>query len=124
MNMPAAGEVVRVLFVNATTSSATSGTTAGSSITVNLYKNASATASVIATFNGSGTAVATLGTATLITSGTAGTTNGRFASGDALIGEVVGGVANDGSQAGAFIQVEYIYGRANQIQPSAASGPA
>src|SRR3990167_419590 len=79
-----AGEVVGAKFVNGTTSSATSGTTTGSSASVVLYKNASNAGSIIATFNGSGTAVATLGSAVLLTSGTTGTTNGRFAAGGRL----------------------------------------
>ena len=119
-----AGEVVGAKFVNGTTSSATSGTTTGSSASVVLYKNASNAGSIIATFNGSGTAVATLGSAVLLTSGTTGTTNGRFAAGDILIGEVKGGVANDGSQLGAYIQVQYQYGHQTGGTPSAATGPA
>lgn len=122
--MAAAGEVYAAYFQNGTTSSATSGTTTGSSASVVLYKNASAAGSVIATFNGSGTNVATLGTATLLTSGTTGTTNGRFAAGDILIGEVVGGAANNGSQAGAFIVVDIAYGRQTGATPTAGTGPA
>lgn len=118
------GEVVRALFINGTTSSATSGTTTGSSASVILHKTASNAGSIIATFNGSGTAVATLGTAQLVTSGTAGTTNGRFVAGDILIGEVRGGAANNGSQLGAYIQVDYVYGHQTGSAPSAASAPA
>lgn len=118
------GEVVRALFQNGTTSSATSGTTTGSSASIVLYKNASNAASIIATFNGSGTSVATLGTATLLTSGTAGTTNGRFVAGDILIAEFRGGAANNGSQLGCFVQVDYVYGRESGAVPTAASAPA
>lgn len=122
--MAYAGEVVAAYFQNGTTSSATSGTTTGSSASVVLYKNASSAGSVIATFNGSGTNVATLGTAVLLTSGTTGTVNGRFAAGDVLIGEVKGGAANNGSQAGAYIVVDYVYGYATGSTPSAGTGPA
>ncbi len=122
--MAYAGEVMGAYLQNGTTSSATSGTTTGSSASVVLYKNASSAGSIIATFNGSGTAVATLGTATLLTSGTAGTTNAKFAAGDILIGEVKGGVANNGSQLGAFLAVDVAYGRATGDTPSAATGPA
>lgn len=122
--MPYAGEVFRAVFQNATTSSATSGTTTGSSASFVLYKNASAAGSVIATFNGSGTNVATLGTALLVTSGTTGTVNGRFSAGDILIGEFKGGVANDGSQAGCFISVDLAYGRQTGGTPTAGTGPA
>jgi len=118
------GEVVRALFVNGTTSSATSGTTTGSSASVVLYKNASSAGSIIATFNGSGTAVATLASATLLTSGTTGAANGRFTTGDLLIAEIRGGVANNGSQLGAFVQVDYVYGRETGAAPTAGTGPA
>lgn len=118
------GEVVAAYFVNSAVSSATSGTTTGSSASFILYKNASSAGSVIATFNGSGTNVAINTAATLLTSGTAGSTNGRFSAGDLLVAEVVGGVANNGSQAGAKIQVDYVYGRNTGSAPSAATGPA
>lgn len=120
----AAGEVVQATFQNGTTSSATSGTTTGSSASIVLYKNASNAGSIIATFNGSGTAVATLGTALLVTSGTTGSVNGRFAAGDLLIAEFRGGAADNGSQLGSFVQVDYVYGRQTGAAPTAATGPA
>jgi hypothetical protein len=104
------GSVVGATFINGTTSSATSGTTTGSSASVILYKNASNAGSIIATFNGSGTNVATLGTATLLTT-VAGSTNASLVAGDVLLGVVLGGAANNGSQAGAFIQVDVQYSR-------------
>jgi len=122
--MSQAGQVVAAYFINGTTSSATSGTTTGSSASVVLYKNASSAGSIIATFNGSGTAVATLASATLVTSGTAGTVNGKLAAGDLIIGGVKGGAANNGSQLGAFIQVDIVYGYVDGTVPSAATGPA
>lgn len=115
------GEIVRALFQNGTTSSATSGTTAGSSATIVLYKTASSAGSTISTFNGSGTAVATLGTGLLVTSSTA---NGRFVEGDLIIAEFRGGAANNGSQLGSYVQVDYVYGHTSGSTPSAASGPA
>ena len=118
------GEMVRAIFQNGTTSSATSGTTTGSSASVVLYKNASSAGSIIATFNGSGTAVATLGSATLLTSGTAGTTNGRFVAGDLLIAEFKGGAADNGSQLGSYVQVDFVYGRETGGTPTAAAAPA
>jgi hypothetical protein len=120
----AAGEVVQSFFVNGTTSSATSGTTTGSSASIVLYKNASNAASIIATFNGSGTAVATLGSATLLNSGTAGTANAKFSAGDLIIAEFKGGVANNGSQLGSFVQLNYVYGRETGAAPAAGTGPA
>ncbi len=122
--MPYAGEVQRAFFQNATTGMASSGTTTGSSASIVLYKNASSAGSIIATFNGSGTNVATLATATLLTSGTTGTVNGRFAAGDILIGEVKGGAGNNDDQTGAFIAVDVVYGRATGTTPTAGTGPA
>lgn len=106
-----AASVLGAYFVNGTTSSATSGTTTGSSASIVLYKNASNAASIIGTFNGSGTAVATLASAVILHSGTAGTTNASLIAGDQLIGEVRGGAANNGSQAGAFLVVDVQYNR-------------
>ena len=117
------GEVVRALCIQGTVSSATSGTTTGSSASFVLYKNASSAGSVVATFNGSGTAVATLASATLLTSGTAGTTNGRFVAGDLLIGELRGGAASTVG-IGAVIQVDFVYGRQTGATPTAAAEPA
>lgn len=122
--MTYAGEVVGAWFQNGTTSSATSGTTTGSSASFILYKNAVSAGSIIATFNGSGTNVATLGTAALVTSGTAGSTNGRFAAGDRLWVEAKGGAANNGSQADAIISVDAVYGYATGATPTAGTGPA
>ncbi len=68
--------------------------------------------------------MATLASAVLLTSGTTGTTNGRFAANDSLIGEFKGGVANNGSQAGSFIVVDYVYGYTDGSTPAAATGPA
>ena len=118
---PSAGQVVAARFMNATAGSATSGTTAGSAIAVNLYKNASSAGSLIATFSGSGTAVSTLASVTMATSGT---TNARLAAGDLLIAEFVGGVANDQSNAGCYVEVDIVYGYETGTNPSAATGPA
>lgn len=117
----AAGQVLGAYFVNGTAASMASGTTTGSSASIVLYKNASATASRISTFNGSGTAVATLGSASLITSSTA---NSRFAAGDLLIAEYIGGAANNASNAGSFVQVDFVYGYADGANPSAGTPPS
>ena len=119
----AAGEVRRALFQNGTAGSATSGTTTGSSASVVLYKNASSAGSAIATFNGSGTTVSTLATAVLLTSGTTGSTNGRFVTGDLFIGELKGGEASVVGT-GAYIAIEYVYARETGAAPTAGTGPA
>lgn len=117
----AAGQVLDAWIVNGTTTSIVSGTTAGSAVTITLYKNASNAASIISSFNGSGTTVATLGSASLVTSSTA---NGRFAAGDLLIAEFTGGAANNASNAGCFVQVDLAYGHETGATPAAATGPA
>jgi hypothetical protein len=101
-----------------------SGTTTGSSGSFILYKNASSAGSIIATFNGSGTQIAANGSQALQTSGTAGTTNGRFAAGDALVAEYIGGVGQTGVVTGAAICVDVAYGRQTGATPSAGTGPA
>jgi hypothetical protein len=123
MVMLGTGTVVGARFVNGTASALTSGTTTGSSASVVLYKTASNAASIIGTFNGSGTTVATLGTASILTSGTAGSTNGRFVAGDLIIGELKGGEASVVG-AGAFIELEYVYSRETGSAPAAATPPA
>lgn len=123
MRMATNGSVLTARFVNGTASALSSGTTTGSSASMVLYKNASNAGSIIATFNGSGTSVATLATAALVTSGTTGSTNGVFVAGDLLIGEMRGGVASVVG-AGAYIAVEFDYARETGAAPSAATGPA
>lgn len=118
------GQVVRAVYQHATATGFASGTTTGSSGSVVLYKNASNSASVIATFNGSGTNVATLASATLLTSGTTGTVNSRFVAGDLILAEYLGGVAQTGSTLGAFVQVDFVYGHEGAAAPTAGTGPA
>ena len=116
-----AGEVIGAHWNNATAASAASGTTTGSAASVVLYKNASNTGSRIATWNGSGTTVATYGTASMTITSSA---NARLAAGDVIIGEFLGGAADNASNAGSYIQVDFIYGRATGTTPSAGTGPA
>lgn len=121
MRMAGSGQVLNAFIVNGTTTSIVSGTTAGSSVTITLYKNASNAASIISSFNGSGTTVATAGSATLVTSSTA---NSRFVAGDLLIAEFTGGAANNASNAGCWVQVDYVYGYETGTTASAGTGPA
>jgi len=122
---PVAGEIVGARIVNGTTTSIVSGTTTGSSASIVLYANASGTASRIATYNGSGTTIATAGSQALLTSGTTGTTNGRIASGSAVVAEFIGGAANNASNAGCFVEVDFLPGGyATGDTPSAATGPS
>ena len=107
---PVAGEIVGARIVNGTTTSVVSGTTTGSAVSIVLYANASGAASRIATYNGSGTTIATAAVEPLLTSGTTGTTNGRIASGSQVIAEFVGGVANNASNAGLFVEVDFMPG--------------
>ena len=116
-----AGEVVNARLVNGTTTSVASGTTVGSAVTINLYKTSSAAASLIATWNGSGTAVATRGTAPLTVTTAS---NARFAAGDVFVADFVGGAANNASNAGAYLVIDYVYGRQTGATPAAGTGPA
>ena len=122
---PVAGEVVGVRFVNGTSAAATSGTTTGSSASIVLYANASNAASIVATFNGSGTTVATHGTAALVTSGTAGTVNGRVAAGSLVLAEFKGGAANNADNSGCWVEVDFMPGAYQTgSTASAGTGPA
>ena len=121
---PVAGEVVGARLINGTTTSIVSGTTTASAASIILYANASGTASRIATYNGSGTTVATSGVTPLIISGTTGTTNARLASGSALLAEFIGGAANNASNAGARVEVDFIPAYQTGATPSAATSPA
>ena len=107
---PVTGEIVGARIVNGTVTSVVSGTTTGSAVSIVLYANASATGSRIATFNGSGTTIATAARQELLTSGTTGTTNGRIASGSQVIAEFIGGVVNNASNAGLRVEVDFMPG--------------
>lgn len=121
---PAAGQITGARIVNNSAGSTiASGTTAGSAVTISLYKTASAAASLVASFNGSGTTVASLNTAALIVN-TATAANQRFVAGDLFLVEYTGGAANNVSNAGCAVSIEFILGRENGATPSAATGPA
>lgn len=119
---PAAGQVVGAYILNSGTAAITSGTTIGSAVTISLYKNASNAGSVVASFNGSGTTVATQATQALTLTTT--TTLLRFNAGDTILGEYTGGAANNASNAGAKVVIHYILGQETGATPSAGTGPA
>ena len=122
---PVDGEIVGARIVNGTTTSIVSGTTTGSSASIVIYANASDAGSRIATYNGSGTTVATAAQAALLTSGTTGTTNGRIAAGSLVIAEFLGGAANNASNAGCFVEVDFLPGAYETgATPAAGTGPA
>lgn len=101
----ASGQVISARFVNGTTSSVASGTTAGSAVNCYVFKNASNAASIVA--SGRLGQVATYGTADLSIS--TDTALSRFVNGDVLLAEFVGGVGNNRNNAGCFIQVGFMY---------------
>ena len=107
---PVAGEIVGARIINGTTTSIVSATTTGSAASIVLYANASNSASRIATYNGSGTTIATAGQQPLLTSGSTGTTNGRIAAGSQVVAEFIGGAANNASNAGCFVEVDFLPG--------------
>lgn len=101
------GQMLGARFVNGVAATVASGTTAGSSLNVYVYKTASDTA---ASALGSARlgAVATLATATLTLSTATNLT--RFDAGAVYCAELIGGAGNDNSTAGAHVQVHYMYG--------------
>ena len=106
------GQIVGARFINGATSSVASGTTAGSSMNVYVLKNEIASASTASIVAASRLAqVATLATATLTMGTATGTSNvQRFVNGDVYVAHIYGGVGNNRNNAGAVVQVDYIYG--------------
>ena len=104
---PLAGQVIAASALNGTTTSIVSGTTAGSSVYLYLCKNGTSTGSRIASYNGSGTTIATQASQALTMSTATAIT--RFSAGDTLFFEFVGGAANNASNAGLKLQVDLMY---------------
>lgn len=104
-----AGQIIGARFINGATSSVASGTTAGSSMNVYVYKTASDTA---ASAVGSArlAQVATLATSTLTMSTSTALT--RFAAGAVYCAELIGGAGNNRNNAGARVQVDFMYAHA------------
>lgn len=117
--------IVGATILNNSTASVASGTTSGSAASIILYKTASGTASKAATFNSSGTSIATqatqamtLSTSTALLRGAGiGSVTGYFA-------EFVGGAGNNASNAGLSVALHYVDGWQDGTTPSAATGPA
>ena len=104
----AAGQVLSASALNGTTAAVTSGTTAGSSVYLYLCKTSTATGSRIASFNGSGTSIATQASQALTMSTSTALT--RFAAGDIFFFEFVGGAADNADNSGLRLQMDYMYG--------------
>lgn len=102
-NAARAGQVVGIRFIASTSQPAA--TTTASGLTITVYRNASNAASVVGTFNTSGTGVA----AGSVASGVVATTVSKFAAGDSLLVEATGGAAM-GSTLSAVVVVDYVYG--------------
>ena len=120
---PATGQVIGARIINASANAVTSGSTAGSSVTISIYKTASAAGSVVASFNGSGTTIAT-NASRAMTLNTGTSANLRFTAGDVFLVEYTGGAANNASNAGLFVSLEYVGGYETGSAPSAGTGPA
>lgn len=102
----ASGAFINARFVNGTTSSVASGTTAGSAMNVYVYKTAIDTAaSVVASARLAQVATLATQAMTLSTS----TTFNRFSGGEQYIAEVYGGAGNARDNAGAYIVLDYMY---------------
>src|SRR5690348_10656071 len=119
---PVKTQVVGAAIVNGLANAVASGTTAGSAATFSVYKNASTSSSRVGTFNGSGTTIATAAVQTITLS--TSTALLQLAAGDILIAEMIGGAANNVSNAGLIICVDIVAGYETGTTPSAGTGPA
>lgn len=104
-NAARAGQVTGIRFVASTSQPAA--TTTASGLTITVYRNASNAASIVGTFNTSGTGVA----AGSMAEGVVATTVSKFAAGDTLLVEETGGAAM-GSTLSSVVFVDYVYGHA------------
>lgn len=104
-----AGQIIGARFINGATSSVASGTTAGSAMNVYVYKTASDTAASAVGSARLGQ-VDTLATATLTMSTSTALT--RFAAGAVYAAEILGGAGNNRNNAGACVQVDFMYAHA------------
>lgn len=104
-----AGQIIGARFINGVTSSVASGTTAASALNVYVYKTASSTtASNVASV--ALAQVATLATSALTMATSTALT--RFAAGAVYCAELIGGAGNNRNNAGAVVQVDYMYAEA------------
>lgn len=106
------GQIFAARFVNGTTSSVASGTTAGSAMNVYVHKNAIDTAAS-AVGKVALAEVATLGTQNLSMS--TSTTLTRFSGGEQYIGQIFGGAGNNRNNAGCYIQIDFMYAYTQDI---------
>lgn len=119
---PCAVEITGATILNGITNTVSSGTTSGSAASFNLYKNASNSGSKIASFNGSGTDIATQATQAMTL--TTSTAIAQLATGDKIFAEMIGGAADNASNAGLAIIINYVAGRYDGGAPAAGTGPA
>ena len=105
MSVPSAAQVVGAKFVASASQPAATAASEGLNIVV--YKNASSTSSVVASFNTSGTGVTANNDQAIGVTTTSSLR--KFTVGDVLFAEITGGAAM-GSTVGALIEIEYIYG--------------
>ena len=100
------GQIIGGRFINGATSSVASGTTAASAMNVYVMKTAIDTAASVVCSERLGQ-VATLGTATLTMSTSTALT--RFTNGAVYLAQVYGGAGNNRNNAGAIVQVDFMY---------------
>lgn len=121
--LPFAHAVVGATIVNSAANAVTSGTTTGSAASVNVYITASNSGSKVATFNGSGTTIATQATQAMVLSTSTALLRAGTA-GAVYHFEVVGGAANNASNAGLVVMLHYVMGNQDGATPAAGTGPA
>ena len=121
--IPGAHAIVGAVIANSTTNTVTSGTTAGSAASITIYKTASNSGSTVASFGGSGTSIATMATQAMTLS--TATAQLRVGTGGAIYNvELVGGVANNASNAGLSVMLQYVIGNQDGATAAAGTGPA
>ena len=105
MSVPAPAQVTGVKFIASASQPAATATAEGLNIVV--YKNASSTASVVASLNTSGTGITANNDQTVPITTTSSLR--KITVGDVLFAEITGGAAM-GSTVGGLLEIEYVYG--------------
>lgn len=100
------GQIIGVRFVNGTTASVASGTTAASALNGYLYKTTPNSGSIVASARFGVVATKATALMTLATS----TALSRFTGGEYYELEIDGGAGNNASNAGAYVEIDIIYG--------------
>ena len=102
--------VIGARYCTGANGSSASATTTGSAIQINIYKNASGTASRLGTFNSSGTTTASYTSYACDFTASSSTALQKLTSTDIVLAEFVGGAGANVSFAASWIALDVIYG--------------